>query len=67
MEKYIRIEVVEAEPMTSEEFNSTVRSFYYSGEDKRGYKILCGNGELCWMPKTVFEKTFKQLKLGVIT
>lgn len=67
MEKYIRIEVVEAEPMTSEEFNRLVRSLYYSGNDKNGYKIVYGNGEVYWMPKAVFEKTFKPLKIGVIT
>jgi len=67
MEKYIRIEVIEAEPMTSEEFNRSVRSLYYSGNDKNGYKIVCETGEVYWMPKAAFEKIFKQIKIGVIT
>lgn len=59
MEKYIGTKIIEAEPMTSEEFNEAIRQLFYSGDDKRGYKVKYEDGYISWSPKDVFEKAYR--------
>lgn len=66
MKKYIRTEVVEAEPMTEYEAISkgySIGTFGYDKEWEEGYHAeeLTLYGETCdhWVPKDVFEKAFK--------
>ncbi len=59
MEKYIGTKIIEAEPMTSEEFNEAIRQLFYSGNDKRGYKVKYEDGYISWSPKDVFEKAYR--------
>ena len=59
MERYIGTKIIEAEPMTSEEFNEAIRQLFYSGNDKRGYKVKYEDGYISWSPKDVFEKAYR--------
>jgi hypothetical protein len=59
VEKYIGTKIIEAEPMTSEEFNEAIRQLFYSGNDKRGYKVKYEDGYISWSPKDVFEKAYR--------
>lgn len=59
MEKYIGTKIIEAEPMTSEEYNEAIRPLFYSGNDKRGYKVKYEDGYISWSPKDVFEKAYR--------
>jgi hypothetical protein len=59
VEKYIGTKIIEAEPMTSEEFNEAIRQLFYSGDDKRGYKVKYEDGYISWSPKDVFEKAYR--------
>lgn len=61
MEKFLGIKLIEAEQMTSEEYNEKVRPFVYSGEDKRGYKVVYDDGYDDWSPKDVFEKAYRRI------
>ena len=59
MERYIGTKIIEAEPMTSEEYNEAIRPLFYSGNDKRGYKVKYEDGYISWSPKDVFEKAYR--------
>jgi len=59
VEKYIGTKIIEAEPMTSEEYNEAIRPLFYSGNDKRGYKVKYEDGYISWSPKDVFEKAYR--------
>jgi hypothetical protein len=59
VERYIGTKIIEAEPMTSEEYNEAIRPLFYSGNDKRGYKVKYEDGYISWSPKDVFEKAYR--------
>jgi hypothetical protein len=59
MEKYIGVKMIEAEPMTAEEFSKNINPLIYSGKDKRGYKVVYEDGYVSWSPKNVFEKAYR--------
>lgn len=64
MQTYICTEIVQAEPMTADEYNEKVRPFYYSGECRDGYKVVHNGGFTEWCPKEIFEQLFKQVEEG---
>lgn len=58
MDKYIGVKIIEAEPMTSEEFNEQIRPLVCSMNDKNGYKVIYPDGYVSWSPKAVFDEAY---------
>lgn len=59
VQKYIGTKIIQAEPMTVEEYNEQIRPLVYSGEDRNGYKVVYEDGYVSWSPKDVFEKSYR--------
>lgn len=55
MSKYIRVNIVEAEPMTAYEFDN-YKNREHSGENCEGYKVVYDDGYVSWCPKVRFEE-----------
>lgn len=55
MEKYIGIQVVNAEPKYNESSGANALRL-------PGYKVVDNDGNEKWMPKDEFEKTFRPVK-----
>jgi len=62
MDKYIGFKMIEAEPMTVQEYNKQVNPLVYSGECQEGYLVKYEGGYASWSPKEVFEKAY--MKVG---
>ena len=57
MEKYINVEVVEAEPMTLATYNEQQNDTLDIQEPTaEGYKVLRSNGFIEWIPKEDFKE-----------
>lgn len=60
MEKYLGVKIINAEPMTNEEFCC-------QGIDKGnpnetpGYKVVYQDGYVSWSPKAVFEEAYRRI------
>lgn len=71
MKKYIGCKLIEAEPMSAEEYNKKERPMLVAGGTKEGYKVRYADGYTSWSPKDVFENAYlpvddnKELPSGV--
>lgn len=59
---YIGTKIVNADPMTYDEFCKNVRPIEYSGSCKDGYEVVYEDGYTSWSPKNVFEDTYLGIK-----
>lgn len=64
MKKYLGVKLIEAEPMSANEF---AEKFPLKGkadphEDAPGYKVVYEDGYTSWSPKDVFKKAYKEIK-----
>lgn len=68
MKQYLGVKVVEAEPMTANEFAAKfpLKGKVDPNEDADGYMVKYDNGHISWSPKEVFEKSYKLYGLSVI-
>lgn len=57
--KYIGVKIIEAVPMTADEYMDQVRPLHYSGEDRDGYKVIYPDGYESWSPKSVFDEAYR--------
>ena len=55
MNKYIRVNIVEAEPMTAYGFDN-YKNREHTGENCDGYKVVYDDGYVSWCPKARFEE-----------
>lgn len=55
MKKYIGCKLIEAEPMSADEWNKKERPLLVLGGTKEGYKVRYADGYTSWSPKDVFE------------
>ena len=64
---FIGTKVIEAEPMTREEFRDKHNRVTGSDEDltAEGYAVTYENNYISWSPKAVFEESYNDLKRGV--
>jgi len=60
MSKYIRVNIVEAEPMTAYEFD-TLKNREHSGENCEGYKVVYDDGYVSWCPKARFDEVSRPI------
>ena len=68
--KYISTQVIEAVPMTAEEYTEVKQgAFFYSGEDRNGYQITHEDGRTEWKLGTWFESVHEAIDMtfGVAT
>ena len=63
MKKYLGVKIVEAEPMTNLDFQEKIKnSKLLPGVPfLNGYKVVYEDGYVCWSPKEVFEKAYKEI------
>lgn len=59
--RYISFEEVIAEPMTREEHNKQYSVISPNNNPDEGYNVICENGEVRWVPKSIFEKSFRMM------
>lgn len=64
MKKYLGVKIVEAEPMSANEFAAAfpLKGKIDPNEDTQGYKVVYEDGYVSWSPKDVFEKAYKELE-----
>lgn len=62
MSKFIGVKMIEAVPMTAEEAikNHYIVSAFSSEKD--GYEVTYNNGYKSWCPKSIFERTYFDIK-----
>lgn len=60
MSKYIRVNIVEAEPMTAYEFDN-LKGREHSDENCEGYKIVYDDGYVSWCPKARFDEVSRPI------
>lgn len=60
--RYISFEEVIAEPMTREEHNNQYSTISPNNNPDEGYNVICENGEVRWIPKAIFDKSFIQME-----
>lgn len=53
--KYVRMNTVEAEPMSAYEFDN-LRNGEHNGNDRDGYKVVYDDGYVSWCPKARFDE-----------
>ncbi len=58
--RYIRVNMVEAEPMTAYEFDE-FKNREHSGENCDGYKVVYDDGYVSWCPKARFEEVSREI------
>ena len=58
--RYIRVNMVEAEPMTAYEFDD-FKKREHSGENCEGYKVVYDDGYVSWCPKARFEEVSREI------
>ena len=63
MQKYVGVKLVEAAPMTRDDYNSMRGWTIPADEDPNdeGYQVVYSSGYVSWCPKDEFEKQNKQL------
>ena len=64
MKAYISSKVVQARPMTSEEFGEKVRAIPNLRGTVDGYYLLYPDGYPSWIPKEEFERVYRELSRG---
>lgn len=64
MDKYIGFKLIQAEPMTEDDFHMWRDGITPNlpGQGKDGYKVVYPDGYTSWSPKEVFEKAY--MKIG---
>lgn len=60
MSKYIRVNIVEAEPMTAWDFDN-LKGREHSDENRHGYKVVYDDGYVSWCPKARFEEVSRPI------
>jgi hypothetical protein len=61
MKFYIGTKVVEAAPMTRDEFQNTRNRYVGGTETGEGYLVRYDNGYESWSPKHVFEEAYRRI------
>lgn len=61
MEKYLGVKVIEAEPMSYEEFHQLGSSKEPMKPQREGYKVIYPDGYVSWSPKEVFEEAYRRI------
>ena len=60
MDKYVRLNVVKAEPMTAWDFDK-LKNREHSGENRKGYKVIYDDGYVSWCPKARFDEVSRPI------
>ena len=63
MKRYIGTKIIDAEPMTEQEFLAS-QGAGNNQENRPGYKVIYPDGYVSWSPKDVFEKAYHELLIG---
>lgn len=58
MKKYLGVKLIEAEPMTNEEFCDLAEN---NPNRTEGYKVVYQDGYVSWSPKEVFDKAYRPI------
>jgi len=61
MKTYIGTKVIDAEPMTKNEYNKYRGWPISENADEEGYHVLYADGYESWSPKEVFENTYREI------
>lgn len=69
MNLFIGTKMIEAKPMTREEYNIFRHGFFTPEGDEKpndeGYKVKYDNNYISWSPKDVFDKAYKKLNIEI--
>lgn len=64
MKRYIGFKMIQAEPMTREQYHSKLVSLESLGDEYKqseGYKVVSPDGKVSWSPKDVFEAAYMEI------
>ena len=62
MKAYIGTKIVWAEPMTKKTYRESVEyRGPFTGKDTEGYRVVNDFGDSVWIPKTVFDRYFREV------
>lgn len=62
MAKFIGVKMIEAVPMTAREANDKGHRIGNHSFEKDGYEVTYPNGYKSWSPKSIFERTYFEIK-----